>query len=76
MAQRAKAEGWKIGIKTVRGAYIVIERQRAASLGYEDPIQPSLEDTHNNYNRYASSCICNMYLFEDDCANLAFCKFV
>eukprot|EP00884_Botryococcus_braunii_P003785 jgi/Botrbrau1/13407/Bobra.0082s0014.1 len=49
--QRAKAEGWKIGIKTVRGAYIVIERQRAASLGYEDPIQPSLEATHSNYNR-------------------------
>jgi proline dehydrogenase len=35
----------------VRGAYIVIERQRAAAFGYEDPIQPSLEATHDNYNR-------------------------
>ena len=32
--------------RLVRGAYMVSERQRAAELGYDDPIHATLEDTH------------------------------
>ena len=49
--QRAAAEGWKFGAKTVRGAYMVVERARAAERGYESPIWDSLQETHDNYNR-------------------------
>lgn len=62
--QRARDEGWKIGIKTVRGAYIIIEQKRAASLGYEDPIQPSLEATHVSYDR---SAVCALQTCRHDC---------
>ena len=49
--QRAAEEGWKFGAKTVRGAYMVVERGRAAERGYESPIWDSLQETHDNYNR-------------------------
>ncbi|CAL5224266.1 g6925 [Coccomyxa viridis] len=52
--QRAAAEGWKFGAKTVRGAYMVVERARAAEKGYESPIWDSLQETHDNYNRCAA----------------------
>jgi proline dehydrogenase len=49
--QRAAEEGWKFGAKTVRGAYMVVERARAAALGYPSPIHDTLQATHDNYNR-------------------------
>ena len=48
--QRAAEERWKFGAKTVRGAYMVVERARAAERGYESPIWDSLQETHDNYN--------------------------
>lgn len=36
--------------RAVRGAYMVLERQRAADLGYRSPIHDSKEDTHANYD--------------------------
>ena len=49
--KRAADEGWFWGAKTVRGAYMHQERARAQEKGYASPIQDSLAETHNNYNR-------------------------
>ena len=47
---RARREGWHLGAKLVRGAYMVHERARAAERGYPDPIQPTVEATHASYD--------------------------
>lgn len=49
--QRARREGWHFGAKLVRGAYMVIERERAAEEKYPSPILDTIEQTHINYNR-------------------------
>ena len=49
--RRAAAEGWRFGAKTVRGAYMVVERARAAERGYDSPIWETLQETHDSYNR-------------------------
>ncbi|KAI7854732.1 FAD-linked oxidoreductase-like protein [Circinella umbellata] len=48
--ERAKRENFGFAAKLVRGAYMVMERKRAAQLGYPSPIQDTLEDTHDSYN--------------------------
>ncbi|KAL3143867.1 hypothetical protein ABBQ32_003688 [Trebouxia sp. C0010 RCD-2024] len=47
----AKERGFLVAAKVVRGAYIHLERERAADMGYPSPIHDTLEDTHHNYNR-------------------------
>ena len=37
----------------MRGAYMYLERDRAAKKGYSSPIWPSIEQTHANYDRRA-----------------------
>ena len=59
--KRARQEGWHFGAKMVRGAYMVIERERAAKKGYPSPIHDTIEDTHLNYNR----CSCPPRLHKD-----------
>jgi len=48
--ERCKSLNLCFGIKMVRGAYMVEERALASKYNYEDPIQPTIEATHNNYN--------------------------
>ncbi|KAH8097152.1 proline dehydrogenase [Aureococcus anophagefferens] len=45
-AALANREGWHFGAKLVRGAYLHLERARAARLGYADPVHATIEDTH------------------------------
>lgn len=50
LVERAKAKGFKIGIKLVRGAYMEKENERAQKLGYKSPICDSKAATDENYN--------------------------
>jgi proline dehydrogenase len=46
----AKAQGFILGVKMVRGAYMEKERKRAEELGYLSPIQPDKAATDRDYN--------------------------
>lgn len=48
--ERALEKDYYLGIKQVRGAYLVKEAERAARLGYENPINPTKEATDQMYN--------------------------
>ena len=50
MYQRSKEQGFKIGMKLVRGAYMEKERERAEEFGYKDPICVDKEATDKMYN--------------------------
>ncbi|MFE3848530.1 proline dehydrogenase family protein [Flavobacterium sp. LB3P45] len=53
----AKKEGFFIGMKLVRGAYMEKEIVRANEKGYTSPICPSKEDTDENYDATVSYMI-------------------
>jgi proline dehydrogenase len=46
----ALEKGVKFGLKIVRGAYMEIERARAAEMGYPSPIQPDKPATDRDFN--------------------------
>ena len=47
---RAEKEGFFLGAKFVRGAYMERERARSSKMHYPDPIQPDKESTDKAYN--------------------------
>ncbi len=49
--REAKAGGYCLGAKLVRGAYFEKERQRAYESEYQDPIHATKEDTDCDYNK-------------------------
>lgn len=57
----ARAEGFKFGVKLVRGAYMTMERSRADKMGYPDPIHASLHATHMNYKYVGRSFILSFF---------------
>ena len=57
--QRSLKEGYKLGIKVVRGAYLEKENERAVANNYPTPICPTKEATDENFDA------CNAYILEN-----------
>lgn len=55
----ASDRGYILGAKPVRGAYMEKERERAAEMGYRDPIQPDKAATDRDYDAAISYCVEN-----------------
>ncbi|MBJ6966206.1 proline dehydrogenase family protein, partial [Vibrio cholerae] len=53
----AKADGYFLGVKLVRGAYMEKERERAAEMGCESPIHETKEATDADYNAAIEYCL-------------------
>jgi proline dehydrogenase len=53
----AQQQGFQLGVKLVRGAYMEKERARAAEKGYPSPIQPNKEASDRDYNEALTYCI-------------------
>ena len=64
--KQAKTEGFYIGMKIVRGAYLEKENERAADKGYKSPICINKQTTDENYDAaivYMLDNIDLMYIF-------------
>lgn len=53
---RAREQGFLLGAKLVRGAYMEKERNRAAELGYTNPINPDKQATDDLFNTALRFC--------------------
>src|SRR5690606_11049213 len=53
----AETDGFFLGAKLVRGAYMEIERDRARRKGYPSPIQPDKEATDRDYDLFIRFCL-------------------
>jgi proline dehydrogenase len=53
----AERQGYFLGVKLVRGAYMEKERERASAMGYEDPILPDKDATDDQYNDALDYCM-------------------
>ena len=54
---KAKAGGYLLGAKVVRGAYMDKERARAEEMGHVSPIQDSKENTDKDFNEAITFCV-------------------
>jgi proline dehydrogenase len=64
LIRRARAGGYKLGIKIVRGAYIEKERERARQYGYPSPINATKDDTDREYDKSVHIFIDNIDVVE------------
>ncbi len=56
---QAQKDGYLLGAKLVRGAYLDKERERAEAMGYPSPVQPTKEATDHDYDLAIRFCIEN-----------------
>ena len=56
----SKALGYNLGIKLVRGAYMIEERTVAAERGVESPVWDDINLTHECYNNNLAALIQNV----------------
>jgi len=57
---KAKKEGFKLGIKVVRGAYMEKERLKASEKGYKSPICETKQATDDNFNEIVSFMVSHL----------------
>ena len=57
--KKAQNDGYILGAKLVRGAYMDKERERAKEMDYPSPIQPDKESTDRDYNSAVRFCVEN-----------------
>ncbi|HJT74706.1 MAG TPA: proline dehydrogenase family protein, partial [Chitinophaga sp.] len=55
--EKAQQQGYLLGAKLVRGAYMEKERKRAEEMGYPSPIQPDKAATDKDYNAAVRFCM-------------------
>lgn len=58
-SEAARSEGYILGVKMVRGAYMEKERKRASELNYPDPIWPDKAATDKAFNDGLDYCLAN-----------------
>jgi proline dehydrogenase len=58
--EKAKKDGYKVGAKLVRGAYMEKERKRAAEKKYPSPIQKDKESADTDYDKALEFCVANI----------------
>ncbi len=58
--EQAKAAGYVLAVKLVRGAYMEKERERAVTLDYPSPIQPDKAATDRDYDAAIEYCLQNL----------------
>lgn len=61
---QARSNGYRLGIKIVRGAYLEKERERARLLGYKSPVNSSKSETDDEYNEAIKLLIDNLDVVE------------
>jgi proline dehydrogenase len=57
---KAKADGYILAVKLVRGAYMEKERERASEMNYPSPIQPDKAATDRDFDRAIDYCLENV----------------
>ena len=57
---QGKAEGFKVGAKIVRGAYMEKENERAKKMGYQTPICENKEATDVSFNGVLAYCLTHL----------------
>lgn len=55
--EEANKQGYLLGAKLVRGAYMEKERARAAEMGYDSPINPTKQATDEQFNQGVRFCV-------------------
>ena len=60
LMERAEKEGFKVGMKAVRGAYLEKENERAEEMGYRTPICASKKETDDLFNKTISYIVENL----------------
>lgn len=63
IANIAEAEGFTVGCKFVRGAYMEKERERAEKMNYVDPIQHTKRATDNDFDLGVDFALKNLNIF-------------
>lgn len=55
--EEANKQGYLLGAKLVRGAYMEKERARAEEMGYDSPINPTKQATDEQFNQGVRFCV-------------------